>query len=67
VPSEQRGAYYQVSYTHRMKSRTEYVRSAFLKELRQQIRDYTKLKRPVAKWVTLGIEHSRLSMRGRSK
>lgn len=67
VPSEQRGAYYQISYTHRMKSRTEYVRSRFLEELRQQIRDYTKLKRLVEKWVALGIEYSRLSMRGRSK
>lgn len=66
-PSNQRGAYYQLSYTHRMKSRTEYVRSGFLEEVRRQIRDYNELKRLIAKWVALGMEYSKLSMRGRSR
>lgn len=65
-PGNQRGAYYQISYTHRMKSRTEYVRAAFLEITRQQIRDYKELKRLIEKWVALGIEHSQLSMKRRS-
>lgn len=64
-PGKQRGAYYQISYTHRMKSKTEYVRSAFLDEVRQQIRDYNELKRLIEQWVVLGIEYSRLSMKRR--
>jgi hypothetical protein len=66
-PQNQAGAYYQVSYTHRMKSRTAYVRAPFVKDVRQQIRDYNKLKQLLERWVALGIEHSQLSMRLRSR
>ena len=66
-PKQQTGAYYQVSYTYRMKSRTAYVRASFVKEVRQQIRDYRKLKTLIERWVALGIEHSQLSMRLRSR
>jgi hypothetical protein len=66
-PGNQRRPYYQVSYTHRMKSKTEYVRADFLGVVRQQIRDYRKLKRLIEKWVVLGMEHSRLFMRDRSR
>jgi hypothetical protein len=66
-PKHQTGAYYQVSYTHRMKSRTAYLRANFAKEVRQQIRDYKKLKTLIARWVALGIEHSQLAMRLRSQ
>lgn len=66
-PRKQAGAYYQVSYTYRMKSRTAYVRAPFVKEVRQQIRDYSKLKQLIERWVALGIEHSQLSMRLRSR
>lgn len=66
-PRNRRGAYYQISYTHRMKSKTEYVRSAFLEGIREQTRDYKKLKRLIAKWVALGIEYSQLSMQRRSR
>lgn len=66
-PKTHAGGYYQVSYTHRMKSRTAYVRAPFAKEVRQQIRDYKKLKQLIEKWVALGIEHSQLSMRLRAQ
>ena len=66
-PKHHTCAYYQVSYTHRMKSKTAYVRASFVKEVRQQIRDYNKLKKLMARWVALGIEYSQLSMRLRSR
>lgn len=66
-PKHHAGGYYQVSYTHRMKSRTAYVRANFAKEVRQQIRDYKKLKKLIARWVAIGIEHSQLSMQLRSQ
>ena len=66
-PKNQTGAYYQVSYTHRMQSRTAYVRAHCVQEVRQQIRDYHRLKKLIERWVALGIEHSQLSMRLRSK
>ena len=66
-PKQRTGGYYQVSYTHRMKSRTAYVRAHCVQEVRQQIRDYNKLKQLIERWVALGIEHSQLSMRLRSR
>jgi len=66
-PKNKRGAYHQISYTHRMQSKTEYVRSDSLAQVRRQIRDYNKLKRLIERWVALGIEYSRLSMKRRSR
>lgn len=66
-PTNQVGGYYQLSYTHRMKSRTAYIRASFATEVRQQIRDYKKLKQLIARWVALGIEHSQLSMQLRAR
>jgi hypothetical protein len=66
-PDSQRGGYYQLSYTHRMKSRTAYVRAPFLREVRQQIRSYKRLKKLFERWVALGIEHSQLSMKSKQR
>ena len=66
-PNNKRGAYHQISYTHRMQSKTEYVRLDSLAQVRRQIRDYNKLKQLIARWVALGIEYSRLSMKQRSR
>ncbi len=64
-PKSKKGAYYQISYTHRMRSKTQYVRSGSLAQVRREIRDYNKLKRLIERWVALGIEYSRLSMKRR--
>jgi hypothetical protein len=62
-PKNKKGAYYQISYTHRMQSKTQYIRSGSLAQVRREIRDYNKLKRLIERWVALGIEYSRLSMK----
>jgi hypothetical protein len=62
-PKEQTGAFFQISYTHKMKSKTEYVRPGFVKEVRQQIRNYKKFKTLIEKWIALGILYSQLSMK----
>ncbi len=56
------GSYYQISYTHKMKSHTEYVRPGFVKQLRAQIATYKRFKRLVEKWIQLAIKHSKLTM-----
>jgi len=66
-PKQHKGAYYQVSYTHRMRSKTAYVRADAVAEVRRQIRDYKKLKRLFERWVALGIEYSALSMKSGSR
>lgn len=59
-PENQAGAYYQLSYTRDMKSRTEYVARDALPDVRRQIDNYKRFKALTAQWVDLGIEHSRL-------
>ena len=62
-PENQTGAYYQLSYTRDMKSRTEYVAREALPEVRRQIENYKRFKELTAEWVSLGIEHSRLKIK----
>jgi hypothetical protein len=62
-PDSRAGPYYQLSYTHQMKSRTDYVSRGALPELRIQIRNYKRFKSLTTQWVALGIEHSRLKTR----
>ena len=45
-----------------MKSRTEYVRPEWVKEIRRQTVTHKRFKRLVDQWIDLGIEHSRLTM-----
>ena len=62
-PQNQSGAYYQLSYTRQMKSRTEYVARENLREVRREIANYKRFKALSEEWIDLGIEHSRLRMK----
>ncbi len=62
-PSEKKGAYWQVSYTRNMKSKTEYVKPDCVSSVRNQIAAYKEFKKLVDEWVELGLEASRLSMK----
>jgi hypothetical protein len=61
-PQKKAGAYWQLSYTRKMKSRTDYVRPASVPEIRQQIAAYKRFKTLVDRWVELAIEYSKLKM-----
>lgn len=54
--------YYQISYTHKMKSKTEYVRKEFVERLRQEVKAYKKFKKLIQQWVDLAIERSKLEI-----
>jgi len=62
IPKERIGPYYQISYTHNMKSRTEYVRPQFLNQIREQIRTYKRFRELIKEWTDLAIEHSKLQI-----
>jgi hypothetical protein len=62
-PKKQTGAYYQLSYTLDMRRRTEYIRKEWVSEIRRQIKQYKRYKQLNAEWVSLSIEHSKLSMK----
>jgi hypothetical protein len=56
------GAYWQISYTRQMKSRTEYVREEWVPEVRRQIATHKRFKRLIDQWIDLDIERSKLTM-----
>lgn len=62
-PREHTGAYWQISYTRRMKSHTEYVRPEWVPEIRKQIAAYKRLMSLIERWIDLSIERSKLQMR----
>ena len=62
-PESRTGAYWQISYTRRMKSRTEYVRKEWVAEIRKQITTHKRFRRLVDQWGDMSIEHSQLTMR----
>jgi hypothetical protein len=62
-PKERTGQFYQISYTYKMRSKTQYVRPQFVAQLNQQIRNYKTFKKLIDKWVELGIQYSQLSMK----
>jgi hypothetical protein len=64
---DQVGAYYQISYTLNMKSRTEYVRKECVHDIRRQIANYKRFKKLTTEWIKLSIEHSKLSMKLKRK
>lgn len=63
VPAEKKGPYYQLSYTHKMKSRTQYVRRGWVDEIRGQIEVYKRFRKLIEKWIDLSIEHSQMRMK----
>ncbi len=56
------GAYWQISYTRQMKSRTEYVREDWVPEIRRQIANHKRFKKLIDQWIDLDIERSKLAM-----
>jgi hypothetical protein len=66
-PDVQRGAYYQLNYSHGGRSRTEYVAPAFLRDVRRQIGNYKRFKALTAEWIELSIGQSRLKIKSAGK
>ena len=64
---QHKGAYYQLSYTHQMKSRTDYIRRDCVNEVKQQVSNFRRFKDLTAEWVALSIEHAKLSMKTKQK
>jgi uncharacterized protein DUF6788 len=66
-PKEKKNPYYQVSYTHKMKSRTDYVRKKSIENVKNEIENYKHAKALFEEWVDLGIELSKLKMKNISQ
>ena len=61
-PPQKHGPYYQVSFTRNGRSSTQLVRKEDLAVVRQQLRNYQQLRELIDRWITFGMELSRLKL-----
>ncbi len=59
-PTKKQGAYWQISYTHKMRSRSEYVRAEHLRAVRTELANFRKFRHLTESWIELALELSRL-------
>jgi hypothetical protein len=59
-PKGKLGGYWQISYTHHMRSRSEYVRPEHLAAVRAELENFRKFRRLTERWIELSLEISRL-------
>ncbi len=62
-PGERKTPFHQISYTHKGRSRSEYVRPENLPAVRREIAAYKKFRRLVKEIIDLSLEASRLRHR----
>jgi hypothetical protein len=63
-PKERRRPFYQISYTYRMRSRSEYVRPENVAALRKETANFRRFKKLIDRWVGLALAASQLRFRG---
>lgn len=54
------GPYYQLSYTHKGRSKSEFVKKENLPEVKKQLKNYQQFKKLTAEWVDLSLDLARL-------
>lgn len=62
-PKEKSGAYYQLSYTYQMKSKTEYIPAPLVPQIQQEVAEYRRYRELTAQWIELSLELSRLKLK----
>jgi hypothetical protein len=62
-PCQRQGGFWQISYTHQMKSRSEYVRPKEVSAVRQEIAQFRRYKKLTARWVELALRRSQTQLR----
>ena len=61
-PPQKHGPYYQVSYTRKGKSGTRFVRKEELQSVRQQLKNYARMRVLIDRWVELATKLSDLRL-----
>lgn len=64
-PAERKTPFHQISYTHKGRSRSEYVRPENLPGVRREIAAYKKFRRLIEQIIERSLEASRLRYRRR--
>ncbi len=50
------GPYYQLSYVHNGKSTSQFIKSEFVDDVKQQLSNYKRFKKLTEEWVALALE-----------
>lgn len=58
-PEAKTGSYYQLNYTHKLKTKTEYVRKPMLEAMIAETQEYKKFKTLIDKWIEISIQASK--------
>ena len=66
-PKEKKRPFYQLSYTHRMRSRSEYVRPEHVAALRKETATFKRFRKLIDRWVDLSLRASQLRAKGAAK
>ena len=66
-PKARRRPFYQISYTYRMRSRSEYVRKENLSALRKETANFKRFKKLIDCWIELALKASRMRVREAAK
>lgn len=56
------GPYYQLSYVHRGKSTTRFIRAKELAEVRGQVANYKRFRKLIDDWVRLALEYAEIKL-----
>ena len=62
-PKEKKRPFHQISYTHRMRSRSEYVRPENLATVRAETENFRKFSELIERWTDLSLELSKLKIK----
>lgn len=62
VEPKKHGPFYQLSYSHRGKSTTQFIRPQFVAQVRRQLAAYKRFKALNEEWVGLALELSKAKM-----
>jgi hypothetical protein len=55
---QKHGPYYQLSYVHKGKSTSRFIRPAFVRDIEKQLANYKKFKSLTSEWLELAVRHS---------
>ena len=66
-PKEKKRPFYQISYTHHMRSRSEYIRPENVAALRKETANFKRFKKLIDRWVDLSLTASQLRTKGTDK
>jgi len=67
LPKGKERPFYQISYTHRMRSRSEYVRPENLVVLSRETANFRRFRKLIDRWVSLALVASQLRVSLASK